>query len=465
MNFAIVNGQRVPIDEPNTVGTFARHIGAQLNPVSAVEAVGHAVAHPIDTVTAIGAAQGALFDKAKASYDKGDYGTAARHFVDYLLPLIGPPLDKAADASQAGHVAAGAGDAVGLGLAMFGPQALKAGASSLARSSTGQAVADAADAASTRRVVNVIAPKIGPNRVRFGNMAEDVAPAVARQTTGLTRAGVADSITSNLDDATAALDAAANARNARIVTSTKPILARLQAMRDRLTAQTAQAGGVSAGSNVVPAPNRARVAVLDQAMQELRDLGAYAKYEPLRRIREAYDGPAKAIYSPSMTADYLTAQGSKLGAADVTSAIRDHLATMDPNTAAANAKYSLWKKASDVITAAEETQRIRPTVGRTIMARGLGAATGGSIDGGLGAAVGAMIGPMIERTLTGLAPAAQLIVARRLAMLADAVRAGNVGQFRAIVSTLERMVPTAAVVRSSGMPMALPTAAQAGQQP
>lgn len=110
--------------EPNTIGTFVTHAADQINPVTAAQAVVGAVAHPIDTVKHLGAAQGALFDKAKTSYDQGDYLTAARHFVDYLLPLIGPPLDAAADRTQRGDIAAGTGDAVGLGLAMFGPKAL-----------------------------------------------------------------------------------------------------------------------------------------------------------------------------------------------------------------------------------------------------------------------------------------------------------------------------------------------------
>ncbi len=108
-------------DEGSGVLGFVSHVGQQLNPLPAI---GQAVMHPIDTVKNIGAAQGALFDKAKQSYDKGDYVTAARHFVDYLLPLVGPALDKSADEMQAGQYAAGAGDAVGIGLSMFGPKAL-----------------------------------------------------------------------------------------------------------------------------------------------------------------------------------------------------------------------------------------------------------------------------------------------------------------------------------------------------
>ncbi len=111
--------------DPNTAGTFAKHLGAQINPLSLVQMVGQAILHPIDTTKAVGKAQGALYEKAADSYAKGDYATAARHFVNYLLPLVGPGLDKSSDLFQAGHWAAGGGDALGLGLAMFGPTALE----------------------------------------------------------------------------------------------------------------------------------------------------------------------------------------------------------------------------------------------------------------------------------------------------------------------------------------------------
>lgn len=112
-----------PSREPNTVSTLVSHVGAQINPLTAASGMATALAHPIQTVKGMGAAQGALYDKAKASYEQGDYLTAARHFADYLLPVIGPILDTAADRSQRGEVAAGAGDAIGLALSMFGPKA------------------------------------------------------------------------------------------------------------------------------------------------------------------------------------------------------------------------------------------------------------------------------------------------------------------------------------------------------
>lgn len=122
------NGQ--PIVDPNTLGTFMSHAGAQVNPITAVQTVANAlpipkvlggagVDAPLQTVKNIGAAHGAVFDKAKAAFNEGDYLSAGRHFMDFLIPVVGPVLDKSADQMQAGKYAAGMGDAVGLALAMF----------------------------------------------------------------------------------------------------------------------------------------------------------------------------------------------------------------------------------------------------------------------------------------------------------------------------------------------------------
>jgi hypothetical protein len=114
-------GQPVQYDTPLD---FAKGLGSSLlgavNPAPLVQMA----AHPIEAVKGIGAAQGAVYDKARASFDKGDYGTAARHFVDFLLPIVGPQLDQMADKLSSGQPWRGSGEAVGLGLQLFGPAAL-----------------------------------------------------------------------------------------------------------------------------------------------------------------------------------------------------------------------------------------------------------------------------------------------------------------------------------------------------
>lgn len=106
--------------EPNTAGTLVKHAWSQVDPRNLL----NAAAHPIDTIGNIGKAHEATFNKAKASYDEGDYTSAARHFVNYLIPIIGPGMDEAGDAFQRGEVAAGAGDTLGMALGMFAPSML-----------------------------------------------------------------------------------------------------------------------------------------------------------------------------------------------------------------------------------------------------------------------------------------------------------------------------------------------------
>jgi hypothetical protein len=105
---------------------------------------------PLDTLKALGDAQGAVYDKALDAYRKGDYVTAARHFVNYLIPLAGPGLDKSSDLFQAGKWAADGGDAIGLGSQMFGPQAIAKSGLSLATNAPLMQAANPADAAEVR---------------------------------------------------------------------------------------------------------------------------------------------------------------------------------------------------------------------------------------------------------------------------------------------------------------------------
>src|SRR5688500_2667245 len=93
----------------------------EVNPLALMKGIGQAVAHPVDTIKAVGAAQGALFDKAQAAADSGDYVTATRHFINYLLPLVGPGLDESADMAQRGEVFGAAGKAAGIGTMNLGP--------------------------------------------------------------------------------------------------------------------------------------------------------------------------------------------------------------------------------------------------------------------------------------------------------------------------------------------------------
>ncbi len=202
------------------------------------------------------------------------------------------------------------------------------------------------------------------------------------------------------------------------------------------------------GRNVIPTPNAARVKQLDRAIAEVKALGPVARYESVRKLRQAYDQPAKAVYSPSMTADYLKKRGESLGSADVTGVLRDTLAKWDPDTATANAQYALYRTADDVLNAAAEVERARPKVGRQIMARLTGVIFGGQQGGVAGAAVGYLAAPIVDSALASGATT-QFKTAALMTKLATAIRRGDVGQVTSLTHTLKRLVPTAA--RQTGL--------------
>jgi hypothetical protein len=431
----------------SALGRFVGGVAEVLNPVEIAKGVYQTARHPIDTVAALSAAQTAEADKAReiaqSAQGIGDYSRAAGHAVAAALPILGPIAAQAGERIGAGDIAGGLGMATGL-LAPMGAPAAARGAARVARAVP--AVSEMLEGGAAARVADVMAPKVGANKVRFGNMAEKVAPVLAKELAGdgapITRTGFHQQIGAKLAEAEQALDAAADARLQTRTFSVKDILSGLEAKRAELTAKA-----VGRGKDVVPAPNAARVAVIDRAIKEIRQVrGPFVQYEPIRTMRQAYDGPAKAIYSPAVTPDFLKAKGHALGSADVASVLREELAKWDPQTAEANARYSLYRTADDVLSATAEVERTRPKVGRQIMARLTGAVIGGEAGGAPGAVAGYVFGPAVDAALTS-GFTTQLKTAALMQRLATAIRSGDVGRVHSLTATLKRAgVPAAAQV-------------------
>lgn len=388
----------------------------------------YALQHPIDSAQLLG---GAILDAHKATGAKAiDRGKAALggdlkaipealgYTAATALPLLGPAAARSGEQFASGDIAGGLGTAAGL----LTPSAISAARPAAGRltATVREQLAAKADQMSTARMADVMAPKVGPGKVRFGNQAAKVAPQLAREEGlgAVTREGLQAKIDTRLEQATQALDAASNARDNTKTYPTQPIVDALKAKRGRYVAAGTEPHGKL---DVTPGPNAPRVEAIDAAINELQAMGPSATYESLRRIREAYDGPAKAIYNPSMTADYLKVNGQKLGAADVTGVLREHLAGMDPNTAAANADYALYKSASDVLRATEETQRTRPSVGRKMLTTAITGSLGSTVDPGVGTAIGIALGPVVDEALNA-GVTTKITTARLLAQYADALR-------------------------------------------
>lgn len=109
---------------PDSLGGLFREFWHRVNPVEFAKAINQAGAAPLETLKGIGAAQGALLTKAQEAASKGDYLTAGRHFVNYLLPLVGPDLDRAGDKFAEGRPLEGVGASLGIGAANLAPVAI-----------------------------------------------------------------------------------------------------------------------------------------------------------------------------------------------------------------------------------------------------------------------------------------------------------------------------------------------------
>ena len=449
--------------EGSAVSRFASGVWENVNPVTIVKGIGQAVTDPVGTAGALWDAQKGEWVKAKDLAASGHYSEAAGHGAAAITPLIGPMAARAGETIKSGNVAGGLGQAVGL-LAPIGVKpALRVTRAALPTAATGR-VAGQLQRAAEGKITATIAPQLGSNKIRFGNDAREVAPRLVAEP-GMGAASVerfTAKVGEKLTSAEQLLDEATDARLEALTFDTAPIRDAIVAKRRALTSEAVKAsdyprtfapdatgrgaGPKAVGQDVVARPHAARVAVLDQALEELDQLGPKVSYEAIKRLRQAYDVEAKAVYHPSMTADFLKAQGGKYGSADVAGAYREHLGKWDPATAAANAEYAYWRKTSDVLQALEETELGRAKVGRALVAKMTGGLVGTAAGGAVGGAIGATAGAAAGAFLTGLAeaaigagPTAQITVARQMARLAAALRKGDTGAATAAAFNLRKL--------------------------
>lgn len=595
-------------------GRFGEGLWKNLNPIAALEGLYSGVTHPIDTIKAIGQAQGAELGKARENFQQGRYAEAVGHGAAGVLPLIGPASAAAGERIGSGDVAGGLGEATGLLAPVVAPTAIRATGKAVRGTVAGvraipagaeglDALANMADRASTARMVDVAAPKVGGQaKLRMGAKMAKIAPELARDPDlgALSREGLTSKVRAKLADATAELDDAAASRPPSAQVQTGPIVKALDDRIAQLTAQpvegsrvvpavaehapavrevpldpgrqyalrwireemdalpftkhnwsdapnlTGNAGGghynlapgaagapiyreivggaygikatrgeviqaidnmlagkpvkmkklgdaitevadeladgkhqstmITTGPNPSASDVGSRVLAIDkdkpaslppmqgrplgQAVQseasrpeldtltkirnEVAQLGPVAPYESVRRIRQAWDQVAKVKYNPAISPDFLKNSGEATGAMKGAGALRDALASADPVTAAANAKYALFKSADDILTATQETERARPGVLRGVASKTAGAMIGAESGGVGGAALGVVLAHLVERA-TELAPTSKIFVARQLASVADLLRGGQGQLAEQTLRTIARKLPKATV--------------------
>jgi hypothetical protein len=460
--------------EGSALGRFVSGAAEMLNPVEIVKGVYHAATNPGETIRNVASASADQFGKGVEAVRAGNMSEAAGRF-GASFPVVGPMLGAVGDQIGTGDIAGGLGTAAGLAAPFGAAGAVRAARGAVPAGARGR-IAAKLEQGARDRVTDVIAPK-GSNRINrqmgrdVAQHAGDVTKMLAEEGAPFSREGLRGQVQARRAAAETALDAAAESRVGVRDVPTKPILEALRAKRQALVSEAVEAsevpkgitGAKPAGQSVVPGPNAPRVAVIDQAIREIEALGPSARYEPLRRIRQSYDGPAKARYNPSMTQDYLKVSGESAGAADVTGTLRDTLAKLDPTTAAANAEYHAWRTLDDVLEAAEEQARVRPKVGRQIMSRVVGAMIGGT-GGAATAIAGAAVAPSIEAALSGATT--KLQAARVMTRLARAVRQGDLGGVEEATSTLRalgtRALKAAPAASAATSPSGRQTLAPAG---
>lgn len=485
---ALAEAEQLPaVPEGSAAARVVSNAWKYLNPVSMVTGLYESVKSPeavAQTLENIVQQQGAQFGKAAEAGRQGRYAEMVGHGVAGALPLVGPAAAAAGQQIAQGDIAGGLGAGAGLVGSVLAPSAVKAGVAQVPRLNPA-ALAEAA----ASRVASVMAPA-GRSKanIRMGNTAAEVAPELLNEpdlVRAWSREGLHANVTAAFEDAKAGLDAAHDARLSARTFETQPLIDALLEKRRRLSAEAVEAsrypptgrgtritatqeavgfgpaehvGAQPLGESVVPRPNAPRVAQIDQAIAELKQLGPVARYEPLRVMRAAYDLPAEVTYNPSVTADFLQQQGGARGAADVTGVLREFLAGHEPATATANARFSLLKSAQDVMAATAEQERVRPAVGRRIMQSFVGSVSGGAVAGLPGVAIGAMVGPVIDAAMSA-GVTTKLQTARLLQELATAVRTNNPRAAASVGARLRRRVPQLGPLLAA--PGALPAAATA----
>jgi len=388
---------------------------AQRKPTGALDAIGKATLGPAyGPLRADYAARNERLRAAREDYAKGNHVAAANNLIGWLLPLAGPMIAQFGDAVQAGQLDKASAD-VAAGLLM--PKAMQGAPDAVRAAASG--ASKLADRMSQARMVDVMAPVVGPNKQRFGNMAVRVAGDLARDpdVASMSRAGLQQAVEGKLDAIGQDMSALDTTIPRTRMHGTTPVAKGIQAKIDALTRS-----GI--GGTVEPANHASRIAALRQALTEVQGLGNLANFQNLNKLRGDWDLGGRAKYTQAVGPDYMKMQGTASGWADAAGVLREYLAQKQPDFAELNAKYSVYKNAADVMRAAEESQRVRPRVGRAIFAGAAGSMAGSAAGGPMGAAMGAVLAPIMDAMVIQ-GPTTKIATARALARVADALRSGS----------------------------------------
>src|SRR4030095_9152043 len=110
-----------PSQRSGGLGGFLSEATKSINPVNINAAIQSMFWHPIDTAKGMLKAQDVPRHEAMTSFQQGDYLTGTRKLIDWLIPVLGPRVDEAADYMQQGQIARGLGATADVGLTIATP--------------------------------------------------------------------------------------------------------------------------------------------------------------------------------------------------------------------------------------------------------------------------------------------------------------------------------------------------------
>jgi hypothetical protein len=178
--------------------------------------------------------------QAVDAFRKGNYSEAVDRGIN-AIPLLGPAIASLAGKVDEGNLAGAAGEAAAFAIPF--PGRAKPGTMGEMATKVNSRIASAAGRASTDRLVDIMAPKVGGMKfkTKMADKAENVAPLVAREPGlgALSREALRDKMAAKVDEFHAAYDALDEARDPTEIFDTAPLLADLKAKLNDITLEAA----------------------------------------------------------------------------------------------------------------------------------------------------------------------------------------------------------------------------------
>lgn len=415
------------------------------------------VQHPIDTLFGIVPVAHAVQGMARAQWDeavtaaqkakafatgRGDALTgveALGHGLAAILPILGPAAANVGEHGAQGDIAGMVGGAAGLltpFAAKYGLEVKKSGSviPTPAKVAAGASSVTKLDRLMRDANTQVSQRVLAPANPRYKPTATRIAPEVLERGLSGDRIALQQSAEQGLADAGAAIDqATVGAGGAALPIPTRPII---DALTNRI--QEFQVNG-----SVIPTAVE-KVAHLTKLRDYIKKLGPQAPLSDVLKIRDEFYATAEEAGGYAKKGD--AGLGTVAWAArEAGSAIRQHLAALNPEAAAARADYTFWKSLNDVL----DPDLGRPKSGAASAGVTGGRATVGAVAaqaigttqlGKAAAAVGlGKILPLIQDTVNS--PAWQLAKAADKYKLAEAIRKGQPSVVQGVLYKIAALAP------------------------